>query len=435
MPTIDSTSYTSPNHSARLHKIDCLVLHHGGGTKRGDLARLTDNTVPLNQRVSAHYYVDRAGAVYQLVQDTRVAWHAGESVLAGATNVNEFSIGIETEHAIGQDWPGRQLDSLAWLCRQKIAQYGIPLDRVVSHRAIAPDRKVDPADSPLAPESAFRLWVATLAVPALPPRPMPRHGLVITSGHLNDIEDKISAGGYDTCKYITAWGNADSPTGAWNPASIARAVALTPYTVIRTLRGDPSAGYNFLHWEYVIAEIAPWYAVRQRRLFIELGNEPNSDPTIDPSGYAYHLKQSIDHCRAAYPRATLIAPALVLDRPNVQQWLANSDYAAAIRLCDLLAVHVYAFESFDDTGQLAKANSLYPGYQQRLALTEYGINSPTQSDASKGQQYARLVQGLPDRYALATFFHYDIAAQPGTNHAYYSIDSTGDSAYCIATKG
>lgn len=139
-------SHPSPNHEARTAAIAALVLHTGEGTKASDLATLT--TPNGLKSVSAHYYVDRTGTIYQLVADTEVAWHAGVSHYAGLASWNAFSLGIETEHIRGQDWPTVQWDSIRTLCFFLIGKYNILLDRRVAHRWIAPTRKYDPTDRP-----------------------------------------------------------------------------------------------------------------------------------------------------------------------------------------------------------------------------------------------------------------------------------------------
>ena len=55
-------------------------------------------------QVSAHFFVDRLGVLWQFVSVTQRAWHAGTSHLDGRTNCNDFSIGIELE---GAGWPVR----------------------------------------------------------------------------------------------------------------------------------------------------------------------------------------------------------------------------------------------------------------------------------------------------------------------------------------
>lgn len=127
---IDSSSFRSPNHNARPKgEISAIVLHSGEGTRASDLETLVKSTG--EKAVSAHFYICRDGTIYQLVDVSRRAWHAGES------NWNDFSIGIECEHKDGQDWPLAQLAAVTALCKMLIGQYGIKAERVVSHRAIA----------------------------------------------------------------------------------------------------------------------------------------------------------------------------------------------------------------------------------------------------------------------------------------------------------
>ena len=425
---VDSTTYRSPNHSERRQPISALVLHHGAGTRQSDLAWLCNPA----SKVSAHYYVCRDGTIYQLVDDSRVAWHAGASQFDGRTDVNAFSLGIETEHTtdpkagpLHADWPPVQLDALAWLCRQKMAQYAIPPDRVVSHRAVAtpPGRKDDPAHAPLGPEPNFRAWVERTLAPA--PVSTCAHGIVLTSApDVSRAWASMEAGGYATLKVVSGWGL------DWQYPRRHEAAALAETLIVRTVAGDPSAGKPYPHSEDVLEEIRPWYAVRPR-LWVELGNEPNSHPDVDPAGYAWHLNRAIERLRAAYPRARLIAPALGLGDPtSARRWMRVPEFAQAIQRCDAVGVHQYAHHSLDadDTGQAALARELLAGVTIPWALTEYGIHDPATSPVVKGERYARFVRGLPAQVILATAYHLCTwATDP--DQAAYATTLAGDAAY------
>ena len=173
-PSIDTTSYPSPNYSARPHGVepDMLVLHTGEGTKQSDLATLRNDRVPQNKRVSSNYYVDRQGHIYQLVDSRYAAWHAGASFWEGRDSVaiRDRSIGIETEHKAGQDWPAVQREALRQLCLYLIDRYHIPQHLVVAHRWIAPDRKSDPSDWS---NDGLTAWIAALYQPQSPPTAPP----------------------------------------------------------------------------------------------------------------------------------------------------------------------------------------------------------------------------------------------------------------------
>lgn len=422
MPSIDSVTWRSPNYGPRSQPISAIVVHSCEGKPAGDeqqssLPWLCDPA----SGVSCHYYITRAGVIYCLVDDQYRAWHAGAGTIGSDTDPNGVSLGIELEHRDNAaPYPQAQLVALGWLCQSKMVLYGIPTSRVVSHRATAtpPGRKDDPTDWP---EVDFRLWANSLTTP----RASICHGLVLTNATtLNSLEDSVMAGLYDTIKVVTAWGI----DGGWKLESRARLAAMTCTTVIRSHAGDPSSNKPYPHWEEIRDEFAPWYAIKPRAYY-EIGNEPNLDGAADPAGYAYHLNRAIDICRQLYPRARLIAPALDVSRPNASQWLANPEFAAAIRRCDSIGVHAYAYVTFDDTGQFATIDRLYAPFRDKpWALTEYGINDKGTSDATKGQRYASMVKSLPAPYLLATFYHRDDKpANP--NDTQYAIDLSGDRSY------
>lgn len=157
---IDAISHVSPNCDDRPagSVIDLLVIHSSEGSARSGLRWLTNPS----SGVSSHYFITRTGATYQLVPDVKQAWHAGRSAFGGVPNVNARSIGIELAHIQGEDWPAAQIAALTDLCRAKMADYAISVDRVVSHRAVAipANRKSDPTNWP---ETAFHVWAQGLA--------------------------------------------------------------------------------------------------------------------------------------------------------------------------------------------------------------------------------------------------------------------------------
>lgn len=166
---IDRTSYRSLNHSPRPAgaTIDMIVLHDGEGTKASDLRELTRTDLPVAKRKSAHYYIDRAGRVYELVSPSLEAWHAGVSswLGRGSAAIRNTSIGIESEHKQGQDWPTVQKDAFRSLCLYLIERHPIKQDLIAAHRWIAPGRKFDPTDWP---NEELRPWIAALFAPPAP---------------------------------------------------------------------------------------------------------------------------------------------------------------------------------------------------------------------------------------------------------------------------
>jgi len=92
--------------------------------------------------VSAHFLIQRNGTLWQFVDCTQRAWHAGPSAYRGRSNCNDDSIGIELEGLEGLEFEPAQYDRLAQLCRDLAERF--PIAHVAGHEHIAPGRKRDP---------------------------------------------------------------------------------------------------------------------------------------------------------------------------------------------------------------------------------------------------------------------------------------------------
>ena len=154
----------SPNHDARAHAIDILLLHYTGmRSAEAARARLTDPA----QKVSAHYLVHEDGRIEQLVAEARRAWHAGVSSWQGADDINSRAIGIEIVNRGHDfdypDFPDAQIEAVIALCGDILARQRIAPARVLAHSDVAPGRKQDPGEKfPWARLAAagIGLWVA-----------------------------------------------------------------------------------------------------------------------------------------------------------------------------------------------------------------------------------------------------------------------------------
>jgi N-acetylmuramoyl-L-alanine amidase len=139
----------SPNHGERKdgRPPDMILLHYTGMPYANDaLERLTARV----SEVSAHYFVFEDGRIVQMVQESRRAWHAGEAVWAGETDINSCSIGIEIanpghEHGY-PSFPVRQIAAVTALCRSILTRFAIAPVRVLAHSDVAPSRKHDPGE-------------------------------------------------------------------------------------------------------------------------------------------------------------------------------------------------------------------------------------------------------------------------------------------------
>lgn len=142
-PGTGITTHPSPNHGPRREgaRPDLIVLHHTAmATAGAALARLCDP----GAEVSAHYLLCERGRVWQLVDETARAWHAGAGRWGDVDDVNSRSIGIELANRGDHPYPMPQMAGLEALLRAIMARWQIPPERVIAHSDMAPGRKSDP---------------------------------------------------------------------------------------------------------------------------------------------------------------------------------------------------------------------------------------------------------------------------------------------------
>jgi N-acetylmuramoyl-L-alanine amidase len=124
-----------------------LLLHYTG---MESMPRAIDWLCTVGSGVSCHYGIDTDGCITQMVSEDERAWHAGESIWAGETDINSASIGIEIHnpgHAFGYpDFPEAQMLAVERLSRDIIARHGIRPERILAHSDVAPGRKKDPGE-------------------------------------------------------------------------------------------------------------------------------------------------------------------------------------------------------------------------------------------------------------------------------------------------
>jgi N-acetyl-anhydromuramoyl-L-alanine amidase len=87
----------------------------------------------------------RNGKILQFVSTNDRAWHAGVSQLFEREKVNDFSIGIELEGTGEVPFEEEQYQSLAKIIHALEKEY--PIQYIVGHSDIAPERKTDPGKS------------------------------------------------------------------------------------------------------------------------------------------------------------------------------------------------------------------------------------------------------------------------------------------------
>ena len=148
----------SPNQGARPAGalVDLIVVHsislppgEYGGDQVQELFtnRLDWDAHPYFQQirgleVSSHFFISRAGELWQFVATDRRAWHAGRSHYRGRDACTDDSIGIELEGLEGCTFEGAQYETLTRLCTALARRH--PIGYIAGHEHIAPGRKHDP---------------------------------------------------------------------------------------------------------------------------------------------------------------------------------------------------------------------------------------------------------------------------------------------------
>lgn len=126
-------------------RVSFVVLHY----TVADTPRSLDI---LSQRnVSSHYLItdEEPPRIYQLVDESRRAWHAGQSDWYGRSDLNASSIGVEivNQGPVDGGWQPyseSQIQALTVLLKDVVARHQIHARNVVGHSDIAPQRKQDP---------------------------------------------------------------------------------------------------------------------------------------------------------------------------------------------------------------------------------------------------------------------------------------------------
>ncbi len=133
-------------------RVEFVVLHYTNSNTARSLQLLSRGNV------SSHYLItnDAQPRVYQLVDETRRAWHAGQSEWRGRTWLNASSIGIELVHEpfepgtenqptpAWRPWPQAQIDTLIPLLKDIVMRHDVAAENIVAHSDVAPQRKQDP---------------------------------------------------------------------------------------------------------------------------------------------------------------------------------------------------------------------------------------------------------------------------------------------------
>lgn len=162
VPQTNALAVWTPSENFDDRKPRLVILHATEMDSADDALRVLKSQNPSG-RVSAHYMISEDGKVFQLVQDSKRAWHAGAGRWQGVDDINSVSIGIELDNDGQEAFPGAQIEALIALLADLSSRYALQPSAVIGHGDMAPTRKRDPGI--LFPwrrlaEAGFGLWYA-----------------------------------------------------------------------------------------------------------------------------------------------------------------------------------------------------------------------------------------------------------------------------------
>ena len=101
-------------------------------------------------KVSSHFFINKSGEIFYLVDLKNRAWHAGRSYWKGIIDINSESIGIEMDnsghHYDFENYNPKQIKSLIRLLKYISKRFNINKQNVLGHSDISPYRKIDPGE-------------------------------------------------------------------------------------------------------------------------------------------------------------------------------------------------------------------------------------------------------------------------------------------------
>jgi N-acetylmuramoyl-L-alanine amidase len=131
-PALVISNAYSPLNSKRPRRASTryVVLHTTEGAFTGSLNK-------VRRYGEAHYLVAPDGHAYRVVDQRRVAYHAGRSMWHGKTNLDTVSIGIEVVGYHNKSISAAQISALKELVEQLQRVFAIPDERVLTHSMVA----------------------------------------------------------------------------------------------------------------------------------------------------------------------------------------------------------------------------------------------------------------------------------------------------------
>jgi len=135
--------HPSPNFGPRRDALTptLIVVHY---TAMANAPAALERLCDPQTEVSAHYLIGGDGTLWQMVEESQRAWHAGAGEWQGQSDINSRSIGVELDNRGDHPFGEPQMRALEDLLPGIMARWGITAAGVIGHSDMAPGRKFDP---------------------------------------------------------------------------------------------------------------------------------------------------------------------------------------------------------------------------------------------------------------------------------------------------
>jgi len=138
--TYDERRVNTPNKQANRIKPEAVVLHHSDGSYLGGVEWIANPA----SKVSYHVLIARDGRRTVFANDTDRCWHAGVSSWQGRKDLNSWSLGVSWEgNTYDRPLEDAAMDSAIEYLAPRMKKWGIPMNMVVTHQQVSPNRKTD----------------------------------------------------------------------------------------------------------------------------------------------------------------------------------------------------------------------------------------------------------------------------------------------------
>jgi len=141
--------YKSPNFDIRKKDsaLSYIIIHYSAiKNYKEALSHLSEK----KNKVSSHFFINKSGEIFYLVNVINRAWHAGRSYWKGIVDINSESIGIELDnsghHYDFENYTPKQISSLIQLLKYISKEFNINKQNILGHSDISPYRKIDPGE-------------------------------------------------------------------------------------------------------------------------------------------------------------------------------------------------------------------------------------------------------------------------------------------------